>query len=216
MSRRSRRNPHPHPVSKAPSNPVVIWFGRIGDMIMLSTLLEILHRRFGQPCRIIGAGAWTAEIYRSHHDVAEVICLGRHTAFFLDRGWWRARGALRADTAAPVYVCEDFPAQAAAHHAPAAMERHTGEPLRHHGGYARRGGAPRSGARALGGPAGRAGPVYSARFSRSRLPVAGAAAPLRAAARDSLPPSARNARHGSGRRDASGDRSCSCSRAINA
>jgi heptosyltransferase-2/heptosyltransferase-3 len=96
-------------VSKAPSNPVVIWFGRIGDMIMLSTLLEILHRRFGQPCRIIGAGAWTAEIYRSHRDVAEVICLGRHTAFFLDRGWWRARGALRADTAAPVYVCEDFP-----------------------------------------------------------------------------------------------------------
>ena len=69
MSRRSRRNPLPHPVSKAPSNPVVIWFGRIGDMIMLSTLLEILHRRFGRPCRVIGAGAWTKEIYRSHRDV---------------------------------------------------------------------------------------------------------------------------------------------------
>jgi len=96
-------------VPKAPSNPVVIWFGRIGDMIMLSALLEILHRRFGQPCRIIGAGAWAAEIYRSHHDVAEVICLGRHTAFFLDREWWRARRALRADRGAPVYVCEDFP-----------------------------------------------------------------------------------------------------------
>ena len=78
-------------------------------MIMLSALLEILHRRFGQPCRIIGAGAWTAEIYRSHRDVAEVICLGRHTAFFLDRGWWRAWRALRADPAAPVYVCETFP-----------------------------------------------------------------------------------------------------------
>lgn len=78
-------------------------------MIMLSALLEILHRRFGQPCRVIGAGAWSKEIYRSHHDVAEVICLGRHTAFFLDREWWRARRALRADAAAPVYVCEDFP-----------------------------------------------------------------------------------------------------------
>jgi ADP-heptose:LPS heptosyltransferase len=92
----------------APSNPVVIWYGRIGDMIMLSALLEILHRRFGQPCRIIGAGGWTAEIYRSHHDVAEVICLGRHTAFFLDRAWWRARRALRADPNAPVFVCEDY------------------------------------------------------------------------------------------------------------
>jgi ADP-heptose:LPS heptosyltransferase len=78
-------------------------------MIMLSALLEILHRRFGQPCRIIGAGAWTEQIYRAHSDVAEVICLGRHTAFFLDRGWWRALRALRAERAAPVYICEDFP-----------------------------------------------------------------------------------------------------------
>ncbi|MFZ1870035.1 MAG: glycosyltransferase family 9 protein [Steroidobacteraceae bacterium] len=96
-------------MSQAPFNPVVIWFGRIGDMIMLSALLDILHRRFGRPCRVIGAGAWAAEIYRSHPDVAEVICLGRHTAFFFDREWWRARRALRADSAAPVYVCEDSP-----------------------------------------------------------------------------------------------------------
>lgn len=89
--------------------PVVIWFGRVGDMIMLSALLEILHRRYGRPCRIIGAGPWTAEIYRAHHDVAEVICLGRHTAFLLDREWWRARRALRDDATAAVYICEDFP-----------------------------------------------------------------------------------------------------------
>jgi ADP-heptose:LPS heptosyltransferase len=96
-------------VSPAASHPVVIWFGRIGDMIMLSALLEILHLRFGRPCRVIGAGAWSAQIYRSHRDVAETICLGRHTAFFVDREWWRARRALRADPRAPVYVCEDFP-----------------------------------------------------------------------------------------------------------
>ncbi len=77
-------------------------------MIMLTALLEILHRRYGRPCRVIGAGGWAAEIYRSHHDVAEVICLGRHTAFFLDREWWRARSALRAGSNAPVYICEDF------------------------------------------------------------------------------------------------------------
>jgi ADP-heptose:LPS heptosyltransferase len=96
-------------VPTAPSNPVVIWFGRIGDMIMLSAVLEILHRRFARPCRIIGAGWWTSEIYGSHPDVAEVICLGRHTAFFLDRRWWRALRALRADRSAPVYVCETLP-----------------------------------------------------------------------------------------------------------
>jgi hypothetical protein len=78
-------------------------------MIMLSALLEILHRRFAQPCRIIGAGAWTAQIYRGHPDVLEVRCLGRHRVFFLDPEWWRALRALRADRGAPVYVCEDFP-----------------------------------------------------------------------------------------------------------
>jgi ADP-heptose:LPS heptosyltransferase len=77
-------------------------------MIMLSALLEILHRRYGRPCRIIGAGAWTAEIYGAHADVAEVLCLGRHTAFFLDPAWWRALRMLRADRTAPVYVCETF------------------------------------------------------------------------------------------------------------
>jgi len=101
--------PAPQPVSQAPSPPVVIWFGRVGDMIMLSALLEILHRRYGKPCRIIGAGAWTAKIYGSHPDVTEVHSLGRHTAFFLDPEWWRAVRALRAARDAPVYVCEDFP-----------------------------------------------------------------------------------------------------------
>lgn len=78
-------------------------------MIMLSSLLEILHRRYGQRCRIIAAGAWTAKIYGSHSDVSEVLCLGRHTAFLFDSGWWRALRVLRADRASPVYVCETFP-----------------------------------------------------------------------------------------------------------
>jgi ADP-heptose:LPS heptosyltransferase len=103
------RRRRPYPVTQAPAHPVVIWFGRIGDMIMLSALLEVLHRRYERPCRVIGAGGWTSQIYRSHPDVAEVICLGRHTAFFLDREWWRAVRTLRAESAAPVYVCEDFP-----------------------------------------------------------------------------------------------------------
>jgi ADP-heptose:LPS heptosyltransferase len=98
----------PQPLSQAPSHPVVIWFGRVGDMIMLSALLEILHRRYGKPCRIIAAGAWTAKIYGSHADVSEVLCLRRHTAFLFDPGWWRALRVLRADRACPVYVCETF------------------------------------------------------------------------------------------------------------
>lgn len=96
--------------STAPARqPIVIWFGRVGDLILLSTLLDILHRRYGRPCRLVGAGVWTAEIYRTHRDVAQVNCLRRYTPFLFDPAWWRALWALRRSPSDPVYVCEYDP-----------------------------------------------------------------------------------------------------------
>jgi heptosyltransferase-2/heptosyltransferase-3 len=89
--------------------PIVIWFGRVGDMILLSALLEVLHRRYGRPCHLIGAGSWPAELYAVHADVARVSCLRRYTAFAFDPAWWRTLRALRACRDAPVYVCEYDP-----------------------------------------------------------------------------------------------------------
>jgi len=89
--------------------PIVIWFGRVGDMILLSTLLDILHRRYGAPCHLVGAGPWPAELYASHADVARVSCLHRYTAFLFDPAWWRTLRALRGSREAPVYVCEYDP-----------------------------------------------------------------------------------------------------------
>ena len=92
-----------------PVQPIVIWFGRVGDLILLSALLEVLHRRFGSPCHVIGAGSWPAQIYASHSDVARVSCLHRYTAWGFDPAWWRTLRALRASRADPVYVCETDP-----------------------------------------------------------------------------------------------------------
>jgi heptosyltransferase-2/heptosyltransferase-3 len=89
--------------------PIVIWFGRVGDMILLSALLDILHRRYGRPCQLIGAGSGTAEIYQAHRDVARVHCLHRYTPFFFDVVWWRVLWALRRDGTDPIYVCEYDP-----------------------------------------------------------------------------------------------------------
>src|ERR1700686_894703 len=92
-----------------PVQPIVIWFGRVGDLILLSALLEVLHRRFGSACHVIGAGSWPAQIYASHSDVARVSCLHRYTAWGFDPAWWRTLRALRARRADPVYVCETDP-----------------------------------------------------------------------------------------------------------
>jgi heptosyltransferase-2/heptosyltransferase-3 len=95
--------------SKPIAQSIVIWFGRVGDLILLSTLLDILHRRYGGPCRLVGAGVWTTEIYHTHRDIAEVNCLRRYTPFILDASWWRALWALRRSESAPIYVCEYDP-----------------------------------------------------------------------------------------------------------
>ncbi len=86
--------------------PIVIRLGRVGDMVLLSAVLEILHRRYGAPCHLIGSGSWPADLYASHPDVARVSCLHRYTAFLFDPAWWRTLRALRASRAGPVYVCE--------------------------------------------------------------------------------------------------------------
>ena len=96
-------------MSGVPLQPIVIWFGRVGDLILMSALLEILHRRFGSPCHLIGAGSWLTELYAAHGDVARVSCLHRYTAWVFDPAWWRTLRALRARRADPVYVCETDP-----------------------------------------------------------------------------------------------------------
>src|SRR5256885_8394562 len=92
-----------------PVQPIVIWFGRVGDLIMLSTLLDVLHRRFGAACHLIGAGPWLTELYAAHRDVARVSCVQRYTVWVFDPAWWRTRRVLCASGGAPVYVCETDP-----------------------------------------------------------------------------------------------------------
>src|ERR1700739_4386351 len=96
-------------MSAPPVQPIVIWLGRVGDMILLSTLLEILHRRYGGRCHVIGAGSWPGELYAEHEDVAHVSCLHRYTAFLFDPAWWRVLWALRRSRSDPFYVCEYDP-----------------------------------------------------------------------------------------------------------
>jgi ADP-heptose:LPS heptosyltransferase len=87
--------------------PIVIRFGRVGDMVMLSPLLNLLHRRYGMPCWLIGSGPWSAALYRAHPDVAAVWSVGgRHTPLLLSPTWWRVFKLLRFSGQSPIYICE--------------------------------------------------------------------------------------------------------------
>jgi len=84
----------------------VFLFARLGDMVMVTRMLNLLHRRYGQPCQVIGTGSWTPSTYTGHPDVAGVWAFHRHLPFLLDPAWRPVRRALRASAPGPVYVCE--------------------------------------------------------------------------------------------------------------
>jgi len=107
-------SPPQAPRARAPSlQPTVILFGRLGDMVMVSSVLHPLHLRFQQPCLILGAGEWNAPLFSAQPDVAEVWSLPRHVPFFLSPVFWRALWSLRRCHPGPIYVCERQPRQLA-------------------------------------------------------------------------------------------------------
>jgi ADP-heptose:LPS heptosyltransferase len=93
-------------LSAVPLTPTVFFFARLGDMIMVTRMLNLLHRRYGRPCQVIGTGSWTPSTYAGNPDVAEVSAFHRHLPFLLDAAWRSVRRALRASAPGPIYVCE--------------------------------------------------------------------------------------------------------------
>jgi heptosyltransferase-2/heptosyltransferase-3 len=89
-----------------PLTPTVFFFARLGDMVMVTRMLNLLHRRYGRPCQVIGTGSWTPGTYDGHPDVAGVWAFHRHLPFPLDAAWRPVRRALRASAPGPIYVCE--------------------------------------------------------------------------------------------------------------
>jgi ADP-heptose:LPS heptosyltransferase len=103
----------PVPAAAPPLTPIVIRFGRLGDMIMLTSVLHLLRNRYRQPCVVLGAGTWNSQVYRGHPDVARICSFPRHAPFVLSPTWWRVLWMLHRTDPSPVYVCERHPRQLA-------------------------------------------------------------------------------------------------------
>lgn len=100
-------------VSVRPLQPIVFAFGRLGDMVMLSSVLHLLHHRFGRRCLVIGAGTWNSRLYQGHADVERVLSFTRHMPFIFSSAWWPVLLALHRSAPGPIYVCERSPRQLA-------------------------------------------------------------------------------------------------------
>ncbi len=92
-------------------HPVVFKLGRIGDMVMMTAALRLLHARYGKPCYVVGADAWAPDIYRGLPEVAHCWPLPRKAPAFFGTTWPAILRTLRETAPAPVYVFEHHPGQ---------------------------------------------------------------------------------------------------------
>jgi len=89
--------------------PLVVRFGMLDDMVLLTPLLRLLHGRYGQPCHVIGSGSWPQPLLAGHPDVQAVL-----TVSHLERPYWldatQRNVARRLGTRlqGAVYVCDDL------------------------------------------------------------------------------------------------------------
>ena len=91
----------------APTGPVVIRFGRLGDTILLQPLLRKLHQRYGQPCQLLALGDWSPALYSAQPEVGSCIPLNSHAGpIWMRPQRWRAAMALRRLRGSPFYISE--------------------------------------------------------------------------------------------------------------
>lgn len=94
-----------------PLRPFVIKLGRIGDMVMLTAALRLLHERYGRPCYVVGADSWSPDVFLGLAEVAQCWPLPRKAPSFFGVAWLAILRALRESAPGPVYVFEHHPGQ---------------------------------------------------------------------------------------------------------
>jgi len=91
----------------SPASPLVVRFGALGDMVLMTPLLETLRRRYGQRCELVSSGPGTLPLMGFVDAVSSTrILYSRRGPFLLNPDQWRLVRWLRGRPPGPVYVCE--------------------------------------------------------------------------------------------------------------
>jgi len=95
--------------SRSPvSPPLVIRFGAIGDMILITPLLRALAAQYGRPCDVIGHGRWLPVLFRNLPFVGDIHYVDSLNAPYLfEPSKQRVTRWLRERAPGPIYVLQD-------------------------------------------------------------------------------------------------------------
>jgi len=89
--------------------PLVVRFGALGDMVLLTTLIRHLHQRFNQPVDIISSGPWTRPLLEDQPGVGELyVVRSRNLPYLFNSELQRVVRLLRTRGAGPTWLCDHF------------------------------------------------------------------------------------------------------------
>lgn len=89
------------------SRPLVVRFGALGDMTILTVMIRHLHERFGELVDVVGSGAWTRPLLEGQYGVGDVYLIGsRRWPYFASPEQWTLTHALRARGRGPTWLCD--------------------------------------------------------------------------------------------------------------
>ncbi|MEO6269630.1 MAG: glycosyltransferase family 9 protein [Lautropia sp.] len=95
------------PQATPPPRPLIVRFGAMGDMVMMTTLVRALATRFGSPVDILSSGSWTQPLLAGQPGVGTVYLLSRRKLpYFLSREQQALAGLLKARGPGPVWYCD--------------------------------------------------------------------------------------------------------------
>jgi heptosyltransferase-2/heptosyltransferase-3 len=87
--------------------PLVVRFGAMGDMVLLTVLIRALYARFGQPVDLVSSGAWTRPLLEGQPGVGRVLVIwSRRTPYWLSAEQRRLVRQLRERGPGPVWLYE--------------------------------------------------------------------------------------------------------------
>ena len=92
------------------ARPLVVRFAALGDVVMLTALIDALHRRYAAPIDLLSSGPWTPELLANDPAVGEIqLVTSRKTPYWLCPSQWRAVRWMATRRDVPVYLCDPEP-----------------------------------------------------------------------------------------------------------
>jgi heptosyltransferase-2/heptosyltransferase-3 len=89
------------------ARPLIVRFGALGDMVILTVLIRHLHARLGQPVDILASGGWARPLLQDQPGVGNIYVIrSRNTPYWLSSEQRAVVRMLRERGASPTWLCD--------------------------------------------------------------------------------------------------------------